>query len=82
MSRINFMLGWFEYEFFYNLGAWSADNFCKQLDPDQARQNIGPDLDPNCLTLIVIRKEFFEKFDLEKISRQQKNGKKFPRGQS
>ena len=20
------------------------------LDPDQARQNVGPDLDPNCLT--------------------------------
>ena len=33
----------------------SADNFCKQmrLDPDQAslRQNIGPDLEPICLTL-------------------------------
>ena len=29
----------------------SADNLCKQLDPDQARQNVGPDLDPNCLTL-------------------------------
>ena len=21
------------------------------LDPDQAQQNVGPDLDPNCLTL-------------------------------
>ena len=30
--------------FAYNLNANS-------LDPDQARQNVGPDLDPNCLTL-------------------------------
>ena len=29
----------------------SADNFANSLDPDQARQNVGPDLDPNCLTL-------------------------------
>ena len=32
------------------LPAMSADNLCKQFDPDQARQNVGPDLDPNCLT--------------------------------
>ena len=25
--------------------------FANSLDPDQARQNVGPDLDPNCLTL-------------------------------
>ena len=24
--------------------------FANNLDPDQARQNVGPDLDPNCLT--------------------------------
>ena len=24
--------------------------FANILDPDQARQNVGPDLDPNCLT--------------------------------
>ena len=32
----------------------SADNLCKQfgsLDQDQAGQNVGPGLDPNCLTL-------------------------------
>ena len=23
--------------------------FTSSLDPDQARQNVGPDLDPNCL---------------------------------
>ena len=26
-------------------------NFAYSLDPDQAQQNVGPDLDPNCLTL-------------------------------
>ena len=25
--------------------------FANRLDPDQARQNVGPDLDPNCLIL-------------------------------
>ena len=25
--------------------------FANSLDPGQARQNVGPDLDPNCLTL-------------------------------
>ena len=31
----------------------SADTviFANSLDPDQARQNVGPDLNPNCLTL-------------------------------
>ena len=24
--------------------------FANSLDPDQARHNVGPDLDPNCLT--------------------------------
>ena len=26
------------------------DNICKQLEPDQVRQDVGPDLYPNCLT--------------------------------
>ena len=25
-----------------------ANNLCNILDPDQARQYVGPDLDPNC----------------------------------
>ena len=25
--------------------------FANSLDPDQARQNVGPDLEPSCLTL-------------------------------
>ena len=32
--------------------------FANSLYPEQNRQNVGPDLDPNCLTLM---KEFFEK---------------------
>ena len=28
--------------------------FANSLDPDQDRQNVGPDLDPNHLTLILI----------------------------
>ena len=35
---------------FNSLPAMSADNVCKQFDPDQAQQNVGPDLDLNCLT--------------------------------
>ena len=36
-------------------------NFATILDPDQDRQNVGPYLDPNCLTLIVFLKYFFLK---------------------
>ena len=31
--------------------------FANSLDPDQARQNVGPDLDLNCLTVMVFLKE-------------------------
>ena len=40
--------------------------FAISLDPDQARHFVGSDLDPNCLTLRVFVKEFFEKNDFEK----------------
>ena len=30
--------------------------FANNLDPDHDSQNVGPDLDPNCLTLILIKK--------------------------
>ena len=36
--------------------------FANSLDPDQARQNVGPDLDPNCFT----PKEFSKKLDFGK----------------
>ena len=30
--------------------------FANSLDPDQARQNVGPDLDPYCLTFMAFLK--------------------------
>ena len=41
--------------------------YANNLYPDQAQHSVGPDLDPNCLTLKV----FFEKSSLKKISRRQ-----------
>ena len=57
----------------------SADNLCNSLEPDQARQDVRPDLDPNCLTLIVFLKELFEKLFFKKISADDKrNDEKLP----
>ena len=51
--------------------------FAKSLDPGLAPQNIGPDLDSNCLTLVlvVILKEIFKKDDFEKNQRTTKHTK-------
>ena len=47
--------------------------FANSLDLDQARQNVGPDLDPNCLTLWwYSRKIFFKNVNLKKKHRWQK----------
>ena len=35
--------------------------FANSLDPDEARQNVGPDLDPNCLTLWRYSRKIFLK---------------------
>ena len=35
--------------------------FANSLDPNQAQRFVGPDLDPNCLTLMVFLKDIFEK---------------------
>ena len=53
-------------------------NFANSLDQDQARQNVRPDLDPNCLTLKVVLKEFFEKDDFEQICNRQKSMQNSP----
>ena len=48
--------------------------FENSLYPDQARQNVGYNLDPNCFdTRMISLKEFFKKvdFDKKKISRRQ-----------
>ena len=47
--------------------------FTNSLNPDQDRQNVGPDLDPNCLTLILFLKETFER----KVSRRQQKHAQF-----
>ena len=61
------------------LGYWIT--FANSMDTDQARQNVCSDLGPNCLTLMVFLKEFFEKVDFEKnqqttksMNRQRVNG--------
>ena len=43
--------------FVYSL---STSVFANSLDPDQVRKNIGPDLDPNCFTLMLFL-NFFRK---------------------
>ena len=51
--------------------------FLNSLYPDQAQQIVGPDLDSNCLTLMVQLKEFLEK-KWEKNQLLQKNHGKLP----
>ena len=54
----------------------SAEN---SLEPDQARQNVGPNQDPNCLTLMVFLNEFFlEKVDFENNQQSTKKHQKLP----
>ena len=61
----------------------SAVTFANSLDPDQARQNVGPDLDPNCLTLDGIPEFFFKKVDfLKKNQQTTKKSAKLPSRQS
>ena len=53
------------------------------LDPDQARQNVGPDLDPICLTFRWYScNNFFEKVDFEKNQQTTTKHGKFPSMQS
>ena len=56
----------------------SADNFCKQLDLDQTRQNVGSDQAANCLKLVVFLKEFFNKGDFEKNQQMTKSMQNYP----
>ena len=47
--------------------------FANSLDPDQAQQNVGPDLDPDYLTLDVIPKRFFWKVNFQKKKKKKKS---------
>ena len=40
--------------------------FANSFDPDQDRQNVGPDLDPNCLTLWWYSRKNFDNVNFEK----------------
>ena len=53
--------------------------FANSLDSDQDRQNVGPDLDLNCLTRCCIP-ERFDKVDFEKICIRHKSMKTYPVG--
>ena len=46
----------------------SADNLSNSWDPDQAQQNVGFDMDPNCLSLMVFLNFFPEIVDFVKQS--------------
>ena len=51
-SRLpDYRLFHFAKDFTLYLSVLTVDDFANCLDPDQARQKVGPDLDPNCLTL-------------------------------
>ena len=53
---------------------WLLIIFANSLDPDQAQQNIGPDLDPNSLTLWWYSWEtFLNKVNLKKKKKKKKN---------
>ena len=49
--------------------------FANSLEPDQDQQNVGPDLDPNCLCSTHFVKELILK---KKISRRQGKHEKLP----
>ena len=59
----------------------SADDHANSLDPDQAWQNVRPDLDPNCLTLWWYSwKNFSKKMILKKKSADNKSMQNYPVG--
>ena len=49
--------------------------FANSLDPDQAQQNVGPDLDPSYLTQMVFLKDFLEKVYFKKNPQTKKHAK-------
>ena len=82
--QMNLFSDVYNYHIFYLtlcLLVLSADYHCKQFGPRSGPTNVGPDLDPNYLTMMVrYSRNIFEKVDYEKISRQQKSMQKFPVG--
>ena len=54
--------------------------FANSFDPDQARHNVGPDLNLNCLTLMLFLKEYIKKvfFFLKALQTIKKIIKNYP----
>ena len=58
--------------------------FANSLNPDQAWQNIGPDLESNCLTLYsdgIPERIYKKNVNFEKFSRRKKNHEKFSKSE-
>ena len=55
-------------------------SFTHSLDPDQATNLVGPDLDPNCLTLIAFLKKFWKKLISGKNQQSTINMQNYPEG--
>ena len=55
-----------------------CNQFGTRSGPTKCQQNVRPDLDPNCLTLMVFLKDFFEKVDFEKNQQMAKKHAKLP----
>ena len=57
------------------------ENLNKQFRPQIRLEKMsGPYQDPNCLTLIVILKEYFQNVDFDQKKRQQKSMQNYPVG--
>ena len=59
----------------YSLPHFLLMIFANSFDPDQARHFVGPDLDQNCLTLLVFLKYFFGKDDWKNQQMSKKHAK-------
>ena len=80
-NRIASLLCIFEKTIVYSTYLWRLlITFANRLEPNQAWQNVGPDLDPNCLTLMVFLKGLFKKVDFLKNQQttKKKNMKNYP----
>ena len=59
----------------------SADNLCKQFGSRSGPTECPSDLDADCLSLMLLLKEFFEKVDFENNLQTTNNPEKLPRMQ-
>ena len=55
--------------------------FANSLDADQARKNVGPNLVPSCLTLMILLKAFSDFFKKNSRQKTKKHAKSLSRQQ-